>query len=369
MRSPSGELSFLKLFTTLAVIPTLLAIVYYGLIASDMYVSETQFSIYSNEPTASPIGIEGLSQLASGNIRNTPLEQLLTVYEYIKSYDLLKELDKEINLKEIYSDSDIDSFSRLSETPSNKEFLNHYHNMIEVEINREASIIRLGAKAFKKEDALKIAEGITKLTEEFINKMLNRVKKDSLIEAEEFILKAENKIKANQTALTQFRINNGTLDPSKELEAKLELIRSLEVKKAELIIEKSQKKSLLSTTSIPISSIKTKIKNIDELIRQTKGEILGFSSKQGDILREYEMLRLDEEFAKEEYKLALLNLEQTIKELTSKNKYLVEILKPTTPDVATEPNRIMKIVTVFIASIIFFGILGLMISGVRDHMI
>lgn len=365
----SGELSLYRFFLLFTLLPTALATLYYSFMVSDIYVSETKFSIYNNEAQQASLGLEGLAQIASGGIKSGSLEQLLIVAEYIRSYDLLKKLDDEFNLKEIYSSNNIDSFSKLSREASNKEFLNYYRKMVTVKVNRDASIIYLKAKAFSSENAYKITTKISEFSEKFINEMLKRVKKDSLLEAENYIIKSENKIKANQTKLSNFRIRNTTLSPTEELNAKLELIKNFEIKKAEFLIEKSEKKSLFSGGSIPMRSLESKISNINEIIGDTKGEILKYQGEEGDLIRIFEMLKLDEEFAREGYKLAMLNLEKTISEQQEKNKYIVEILKPTTPDISTEPNRLRKILTVFMISFLLSGVLSLTISGIRDHIV
>ena len=365
----NGELNLAAFFFIFVSAPTILAAIYYSFIASDVFVSETQFSIYSNEPQVSSVDIGALSNLNAGNIQAEATSKLLILSEYIKSYDMLKLLDKELSLKKLYSSSNIDFLSRLDEDSSKKEFLEHYRKMIEVKINRDASIIHLKSRAYNSKNAKLITEKINQLSEEFINKMLARVKENQLVESEKFIEKAKNKVREAQASLSEFRIKNITIDPTEELNTKLEFIRSLRVKKAELLIEKNEKKALLSGNSTPIKTINNKIKNIDDLIEKTEKEILKFSSEGEDILRKYEMLQLNEGFAKEEYKLALVNLEETIKEQNRINKYIVEILKPTSPDIANEPEALIEILKTFFLSFMIIGVICLIISGARDHMI
>ena len=53
-----------RLFTAVVVIPTLLSAIYFGLIASDVYISESQFVIRSPKNTASLTGIGAFLQSA-----------------------------------------------------------------------------------------------------------------------------------------------------------------------------------------------------------------------------------------------------------------------------------------------------------------
>jgi capsular polysaccharide transport system permease protein len=302
-------------------------------------------------------------------LSSTSIEQLLVLSEYIKSYDILKKIQNQINIKSLYSNLDADNLSRLENDISNKEFLDYYRKMIEVKIDRESAIIDLRAKAFDPQDAFLIASTIRILSEDFLNAMLERVKMNSLIDAEEFVSKAENKVKTNQIKLSNFMIENTTLSPTQEIEAKIELIRAFETKKAEFLLERNEKKSLFSGSSITMKSLKDKIKNIDEIIADTKNGVLKYQGEEGDSIREFEMIRLDTEFATEEYKLAILNLGQTIKDNSEKNKYIVEIVKAGAPDIAVEPERLTKVLTVLFISFIASCVFCISFAGIRDHIV
>ena len=363
-----GEFSLFKIFALLVSVPTLIAIIYYSFFASDIYVSDTKFSIYSNKPSNAALQMGSIPQLPAGTVNTETLEQLLMASEFIKSYDMLKKLDSEINLKAIYSNTEADYFSRLSADASKPEFHAYYLDMIKVRVNRDARIIELKAKSFDAEHSLKIVERINHHTEIFINKMLDKVREDSVRKAKGFISEAEENVKNVQQKLSDFRIKHTMLDPVEEVNAKLEVVKTLEQRKAEFLIEKQEKKGFVSNKSIDMAAIEKRIANVNQLRDQIESEILEFSKAKGDLLRQYEMLKLDEKFAKEEYKLALLNLEETIKEQTSMNKYVVEIAEPLKPDIATEPERWYQILRVFVFSFLGFGILILIIASIRDHM-
>jgi capsular polysaccharide transport system permease protein len=369
LTTKSGELNVFALCSLLAAMPAIIAVFYYGLFAADIYVSESKFSLYSQQQSISQnAGLGSLSSFAgAGGIRSESLEQLLTLEQYIKSYDLLKKLDTAVDLQQMYRHDAADYFSSLSAQPSNKQFLQYYKSMIGVKVNREAAMIDIKVRAFASEDAHKIGVAINNLAEEFINKMLARVKNDALLEAQKFITDAENKVKNVQAELAKFRINNGTVSPADELTSMLELSKILEQKRAEILIEKTETNSLLRDRSATLKTFKSRIEGIKALKQQTKRDIINFSENKGELLINYEMLLLDQEFAREEYKLAVINLEDVVKNQARMNKYIVEILQPTTPDIADEPYRLYKIITISALSFIFFGIVATMISAVRDH--
>jgi capsular polysaccharide transport system permease protein len=358
------------LFLVVVLIPTFLAVIYYLFIASDIYVSQSKFSIYSDKnsvPTLDPSNVASLALSSPMNSNN--LEQLLITSEYIKSYDSLQKLNQRVNLFNIYS-KDKSLFSNVPDVNSNKEeFLDYYLDMIEVKVNRDASLLDIRVKAFNSEDANFVMQNLNKIVEDFVNEMMERVEQNRLAQANRFVDNAEARIAENQLKLSDFSIRNGTVDPTEKIQVKLALIQTLEERKAELMIQKSESKSLVSSSSISMKNLDKKIQNLNSLISQTKLELVQIQDNQGDLIREFEKLKLEEEFAKEEYKLTLLNLQETIKNNSSQDKFIVEVLKPTIPDIAAEPERFIEILKIFIISLLSASILILIVASIRDHII
>ena len=81
--------AILKSLATVVGVPTLFAVIYFGFIASDLYVSEAKFAVRSAKSTASVTGLGALlasSPLSSGD------QDSLVVMDYSTSRDLLDEL-------------------------------------------------------------------------------------------------------------------------------------------------------------------------------------------------------------------------------------------------------------------------------------
>lgn len=108
-----------RLFLATVVVPTLLAAVYYGLIASDIYISESRFMVRS---PAKPIqtGVLGTLLQGSGLTRN--LDDQNAVHDYILSRDALKELDSELGLHKKFQDRGIDFVNRFAALDWNDSF-------------------------------------------------------------------------------------------------------------------------------------------------------------------------------------------------------------------------------------------------------
>jgi capsular polysaccharide transport system permease protein len=82
---------------------------------------------------------------------------------------------------------------------------------------------------------------------------------------------------------------------------------------------------------------------------------------------EYERLALDRVFAERQLGAALASLEQARNDAQRKQLYLERIVQPNKPDVAIEPRRIRNVLATLVLSLIAWGILSLLIAGVREH--
>ncbi len=353
-------------FATLLFVPVIISAFYYFIIASDIYVSESEFSIYKSQDSIAQL--DGLSSLGL-NIDSVSNKDLLIVKEFILSKSLIKTLQSEIDLKKIYSHSNVDSYSRLKNNPNNDEFLKYYMEMVTIGINRDASLITLQTKAFKPEEALLINQKIIFHAEKFINELSARIKEDSLRQAQKILKEVEQEIFNNKEKTSKFRQKNKMFDPTMELQSSFEFIGALQSTKAGLIADRSQSQSTFKNNSFEIKNKNKSIANIDREIEKTKRVLLKKDEDERDVLEKFEFLKLEGEFAMKKYELALFSLEETYRSMKTQGKYLVQIENPTLPDSAIEPRRMNEVLTVFFITFIGLSLAGLILSGIKDHMI
>ena len=77
------------------IIPTALALIYYGLIASDVYISESRFVVRSPQRQVQT----GLSSLLQGTGFSRSQDDTYSVHDFVLSRDALKELDDQLAVR------------------------------------------------------------------------------------------------------------------------------------------------------------------------------------------------------------------------------------------------------------------------------
>ena len=168
------------LFVAMVAAPTLGAIVYYGLIASDVYVSESRFLVRNTEHQSSSGLVSDLLQstgLGGGHTEN----DAASVHDYIMSRDALKELDDKLDLRKSFSNPDIDLLDRFPIFPwsrSFEKFYLYYGKHVGVESDSASSISVLTVRAFTAEDAYKINHALLDISERLVNTLNDRSRRD-----------------------------------------------------------------------------------------------------------------------------------------------------------------------------------------------
>ena len=88
-------------FLLMVALPTLVACLYYGLLASDQYAAEVRFGVrQTEEPNVSD---DALAMIARGLAVGTAGREPYLVANYVHSLNLVEDLDRQIGLREIYS--------------------------------------------------------------------------------------------------------------------------------------------------------------------------------------------------------------------------------------------------------------------------
>lgn len=167
-----------RLFLFTVVIPTLLSIIYFGLIASDVYISESRFVVRSPEkPT-----VNGLGALLANSGFTRSQDDSYAVHDFILSRDALRKLENSFAVSKSYGSSSVDIFSRfggLDWDTSFEALLRYYQKHVSVEADA-SSISTLTVDAFSSQDAYNINESLLEMSEALVNQLNVRGQQDMI---------------------------------------------------------------------------------------------------------------------------------------------------------------------------------------------
>ena len=347
-------------------LPTLLTGFYYGLVASDVFVSETRYAIRTGEQAP----VTGLLANMLGPAATTRAgDDASIVRDYILARDMLDELDRRLDLRGHYAAPTVDILSRLWPDATEEEFLEYYRDKVEVEVEAGTDITVLTVQAFDAGMAQRVAGEIIELSERLVNRMSERITDDTLRFARRELTQAETLIRGANQAITRFRNESRSIDPGEETAAVLSIVTALEGQLAGAKAELLETKGIMHSDSIQVKTLQNRVA---ALTQQVESERARLASEGGSDLTRlidgYAPLLLEQELAQHRYSSALASLEVARADAQRKQRYLIPFVKPALPDEATEPERAMNTLIVFLAASLIYGIGALMLASVYDHM-
>lgn len=362
-KNPLARINRLFLFTV--IIPTLLATLYFGLIASDVYISESRFVVRSPQRQST----SSLGALLQGAGFSRSQDDTYTVQDFMQSRDALRQLNNELALKKAFGNGDVDIFSRFDSLGMDDSFEalhRYYQNRLSIETDPASSISVLKIRAYKAEDAYRINAMLLDMGERLINQLNERGRQDLIRFAASEVEAAEKKAKAAALALSGYRNQKAVFDPERQSALQLQQVSKLQ---DELIATKTQLAQVRAFTpeNPQIPALAKRADTLQSEIESELAKIAGSSSSLTNKAAEYERLALERTFADKQLGAALASLEQARNEAQRKQLYLERIVQPNKPDIATEPRRLRAIVTTFVLGLIVMGILSILIAGIREH--
>ncbi|MES2978756.1 MAG: hypothetical protein V4731_10055 [Pseudomonadota bacterium] len=358
-----------RLFLATVVIPTVVATIYFGLIASDVYTSESRFVVRSPERQST----SALGSILKGAGFSRSQDDSYTVHDYALSRDALKEVNAALDVGKAYGAGSVDIFSRFGGLDMTAGFdtsfealHRYYQKKIDLQHDSASSISTLSVRAYTAQDAQAINTKLLELSEALINRLNERGRQDLIQFASVEVAKAQEQSKAAALALSNYRNAKGVVDPERQATVQLQQVAKLQ---DEIIATTTQLAQLKTFTpqnpqieSLQLRTATLRAEMANETRKVTGGE-LSLTNKAADFQR----LALEREFADKQLASAMVSLEQARNEAQRKQVYLERIVAPSLPDKAMEPRRLRGILSTFVLGLMAWGILSMLLAGVREH--
>ena len=358
--------AILKSLLTVVGIPTFLAAVYYGVFASDLYVSEAKFAVRSVKGATTSTG---LSAILAGSAPSSGGQDSLVVMEYSQSHDLLNGVQQKLDVVGHFSDENIDVLSRLDESSSNREKLEHFLNHVILQRDAISDVITLTVKAYDPEVAQAIAQRTIDLNEQVINTLSNRMEEDAIKTAEREVANAEVRLKLAAKTMATFRSEHDSFSPEEESSALFSRVAGIESAITEARASLTEKQAYIRDSAPEIRSLKNRINALERQLSVEKNRATGDGKKAlGGMMTEYQPMVLEQEIARQQYAATLSTLEIARLDALKQKQYLVTFVSPSLPSEPSEPRRVRQIIIVMVYSFLAYLIFGLLWAALKEHL-
>lgn len=346
-------------------LPTAIATVYFGLIASDQFESISPVTVQSAEQQTS-LGLESLIGVVPGAASS---RDALTIREYILSREVLQRLDKEHSFIAHYRSKDADWFSRLGEDATFEDAYEYYEDKVRVDYDTMSGVLTVSVLAFDAQSAQRFATAILSYSEEMVNDLAERARADGLHFAEDQVERAEQRLSKARAEVLKLQGQGADLNPEQTAAAAITIRSELQAELARARAELSEAQAFMRSDAPKVVALRQRVAALVKQVSRENNRMIGGGEAGGmhNILAEFEPALLEKEFSQAAYASALKSLELAHAEVGRQHRYLATIAPPSLADEPTHPRRVYGIVTVFFLSIAIFVVGSLLIAAFREH--
>lgn len=363
------RLGILISFQLMVVIPSVACAIYYTFIASDQFVAETQFTVSGSEPPAA----DGL-----GAFTGIPLLAIVQdtqiVTNYIESRAAVEQLEKAVGIRELYSTPEADWLSRFDARKPIEKFVKYWRSKIDVSIKMPAGIVEVKVRAFKPEDAARIAQAVLSISETLINDLNDRINKDAVSNAEEELNRTAARLTQARAALERARNDEGLLDTQKTAESLNKLITDSRSAYLGLQQDYTTELKWVSESAPQMRALKARINAMADQIAELESKLTNTkltSSTQPSLaasMTKFAGLDLERQIAERLYAGAASSLELARLAAENKMMYIRVSVNPAVPQAAQYPRRLLYSFLIFAGLLTIWGLCCALALTVRNHM-
>lgn len=379
-------------FLLIVALPTILAFLYYGFMASDQYESTADFVIKTQQGGDTAPGLAGIMGMIGGGGHGGGSSMAMgddaMVEAYVGSAQILKDLAPDIDLRQIYSNTEIDWISRLKSHPdffrrlsgrktirttsheiSDEDLLKYWKKKVEVIPGKAPGTSTLTVRAFTPQDAKLIADHVIALGERLVNKVSERAMRDAVVFAQKEVDLAHDRAMKAYDDLQAFQGKAKQVDPAGFAKARSEIQGKMEGDLATLQSQMEMLRKQLPDEAPGIQQIRTQVSALQEqlLVEKNRSTTASGGNSAAEVITEFGKKQLETDFASKDYLSALTALETARINANRQNRYLEAFDLPQLPDKPELPKRLYSMVTVLAVCLLLWGGWTLFIAGVKEH--
>ena len=325
--NPSIEKSLIYFF--IALTPILFS--YYYLIARDRYLVSSSIVLrraINNNIT------NDFNSLFMGLRNQASLNESKYLEVYLKSPEIFKKIEKNLNFSYAYRKKGIDLFSGLNLNANNDEKYKFFKKQISIVTNQGNGILEIKVKAFSPKDSLSLNQFLINQSEIFVNELNFEISKKKLDFTRNQVNLAKQRLDYEKDRLKQFQAKYKSIDLESESVSISKIIIALEEEIIKLKIKLLERKRTFITNDAPeIKFIENQIKSLREQIELEREKLVN-ENEYGLNQKSIELKEIKNNilFFEELYKTTLAKTESNRIDSIQQQIFLATLSEPSKPE-------------------------------------
>lgn len=343
-------------------VPTVLALIYYALIARPEYATEMKFTIQGLTPQPpdllSGIGLPAISQ--QGNDGQV-------IVEFIQSAEMVRLLEQDYGFDAAFGGPSLDPAGSIPPGAAIEDKAEYWESQATAEYDNVSNIITVDVRAFSPAESLRLAEGVLGETEGVVNSLNSRVQNEAVEAAEREAQARRQEYDRARSAAIGARANRATTIQA-ESQQQIGLVGQIEGALANARVERAASAATFRPDSPQIQALNERIATLEQQRAQAMAEIRegpGSTEAIRDVTAETAVL--DYQFAQQAYYAAIQARQAAALTRENERRYLVAFVPPRIPEISNYWSRFANVIAVAIAATLLMAIGALGYSIVKDH--
>lgn len=349
------------------IVPALLGAWYYGFVASDQYTAETRMVVRT-------IGLQTQSDDEEGRVTMlggaAVVQDAHIVVNYLKSNEIVRDLQADIDLRALFDTPLADPLSRLRSDASFEQLHRYWERQTTAYVDGPSGIIEFGVRAFTPEDTVLIAERAVALASDLIETLSAQAKADLLARAQTELDQALVVYIRTLDDLRDMQNEAGILNPLTEAGVSTEVITALFLEKLQTEVELASLQASGVLRSPVIVQLENQIASLDRQITLQREQMAGLQQESGELsafFAQMNALETERLLAESLYRSASRNFDLA-KSTTQRQSTFVSVFAPPfAPTTPSYPERFAFWVVLVAACWAGWATCVLIWAAVEDH--
>ena len=333
------------LFVIVFLIPSALGALYYGLLASDQFVTEARFALRPAMGAVEKANPDQVGTNSGGSMGMMVAQDSLVVANYIESRPMVEAIEGSMPVRKIFSRDSIDYLSRFDPEKPIEKFLKYWSKRVGVGIEGTSGIMTLTVTAFDAAESLALTQAILTESERMVNALTMRAREDAVAESTRELKLAEERMTKIRVAVAALRNKEGVLDAQKTNESNLKVIGELRTARINLAVQLSLGQRDLGPESRRIQDIKSQIKDLDDNIARIEQQSASQDPERrrvlADVLTRFEALDNDRKDAEKYYAKVLAAYERSRIMAARQVEFFTPVVQPVMAESSQQPRRLL----------------------------
>lgn len=336
-------------------LPTLLAGIYYYVIATPMYSTRSEFVIQQAEAKGM-----GLGGLFSGTQFATSQDSI-AVQGYLQSREAMQRLDADIGFRSHFNKPAIDVLQRLAPDATAEAAYKLYRRNVKISYDPTEGLIRMDVIASDPQTAAAFSKALIGYAEDQVDHLTQRLREDQMQGSRESYVEAETNMLAAQRNVVELQEKFKILSSETEASLITQQVSVLETKLsqdrlslAEMEANEQPNQARMAPLKQRMAALETEITSLRSKLTENGQNGLSLAQVQSELL----VAKANVETRQLLLSQSLMSLETSRIEANRQTRYLSLSVSPVAPDEAAFPRAFEN---TMVAMMIFAGIY-LMIS-------